>query len=66
MQKEQKPAPSASEATDAILEALKITNPPAEIILIEMYIEKAFQLHRREQMHEDHANTMKTISNAFK
>ena len=66
MSKEQKPAPSAKEATNAILEALRIKNPPAEAILIEMYIEKAFQLHWREQMTEDHANTMETISNAFK
>ena len=44
MQKEQKPAPSAKEATDAILKALKITNPPAEAILIEMYLENDLPL----------------------
>lgn len=59
MQKEQKPAPSAKEATDAILQALKITTPPAEAILIEMYLEKFILLHRFEQMHEDHDAALK-------
>ena len=59
MQKEQKPAPSAKEATDAILKALTITNPPAEIILIEMYLEKFILLHRFEQMKEDHEAALK-------
>tara|TARA_R110002110_G_scaffold194259_4_gene403052 strand:- start:2355 stop:2555 length:201 start_codon:yes stop_codon:yes gene_type:complete len=56
-----KKAPSAKEATKAILEALRIKTPPAEAILIEMYLETAFLRHRREEYVSTHENYLKMV-----
>tara|TARA_R110000751_G_scaffold205924_1_gene310090 strand:- start:231 stop:434 length:204 start_codon:yes stop_codon:yes gene_type:complete len=60
-----KKAPSAKEATKAILEALRIKNPQAEAILIEMYLEKLILLHRREEYVSTHENYLKIIQNQY-
>lgn len=65
MSKENKPAPSAKEATQAILQALNKTQAP-EAVIIELYLETAFLEHRREQMEEDHEQALELVEKTFK
>ena len=65
MNKKTKTPPTPKEATQSILESLHKTNAP-ERVLIELYLEVAFEHHRYDQMKIDQKKTMETIKNQNK
>lgn len=64
MSKENSPAPSAREATEYILKIMGSENNP-EAVLVEMYLEMAFLLHRSEETQENYKAAGEVVKKVF-